>query len=196
MSKELENLLRIVALIMVFGLIFFITFGRIRKLEKELDKYKNAPADTVTIVKYDTIKIDSPVPVYKYIKKNEYITITDSLVVVDTVTKFIQLPREYMVYKDTNYRAVVSGVDPRLDSIEVYKTTITNNITKYVPRKVKTFGTFVEGGVSVNARDNKEMMWSAGAGVIVKQKVGAALEWQHNMQTKQDFIGGRLIIQF
>ena len=196
MSKETENLLRTVALIMVFGLIFFITFGRIRKLERELDKYKNAPADTVTIVKHDTIKIDSPVPVYKYIKKNEYITITDSLVVVDTVTKFIQLPREYMVYKDTNYRAVVSGVDPRLDSIEVYKTTITNNITKYVPRKVKTFGTFVEGGVSVNARDNKEMMWSAGAGVMVKQKVGAALEWQHNMHTKQDFIGGRLIIQF
>lgn len=212
MRKELEDMLRIFALIAVFVCIIGVALSRIHNLEKELDKYKNAPADTVTNVKVDTLLIDNPQLIAQYESDKEKVAIEvrrlkkqlaaalnvpiDTMEIHDTTTQLVYLPREYMVYKDTNYRAVVSGVDPRLDSIEVYKTTITNNITKYVPRKVKTFGTFVEGGVSVNARDNKEMMWSAGAGVIVKQKVGAALEWQHNMQTKQDFIGGRLIIQF
>lgn len=212
MSKETEDLLKMFALIAVFLFIMGVALFRIRGLEKELDAYKNAPADTSSSKKIDTMYIDNPQLIAKYESDKEKVAIemrrlkkqlaaalnvpADTLEIHDTTTQLVYLPREYMVYKDSNYRAVVSGVDPRLDSIEVYKTTITNNITKYVPRKVKTFGTFVEGGVSVNARDNKEMMWSAGAGVIVKQKVGAALEWQHNIQTKQDFIGGRLIIQF
>lgn len=212
MSKETEDLLKMFALIAMFLFIMGVALFRIRGLEKELDVYKNAPADTSSTKKIDTMYIDNPQLIAKYESDKEKVAIemrrlkkqlaaalnvpADTLEIHDTTTQLVYLPREYMVYKDSNYRAVVSGVDPRLDSIEVYKTTITNNITKYVPRKVKTFGTFVEGGVSVNARDNKEMMWSAGAGVMVKQKVGAALEWQHNMQTKQDFIGGRLIIQF
>ncbi len=211
MSKESEDLLRMLGLIAVFALIMCIALHRIRGLEKELETYKNAPADTVTIVEVDTLLIDNPQLIAKYESDKEKVAIemrrlkkqlaaalnvpADTLEIHDTTTQLVYLPREYAVFKkDSIYRAVVSGVDPRLDTIEVYPKTVTNNITKYVPRKVKTFGTFVEGGVSVNARDNKEMMLSAGAGVMVKQKVGAALEWQHNMQTKQDFIGGKIII--
>lgn len=133
------------------------------RLRKELDAYKNAPADTVTVVKHDTIKIDSPVPVYKYIKEKEYVTITDSLLVHDTVTHIIELPREYLVYKDSTYRAVVSGVQPRLDSIEVYRKNITETVTKYVEVKRKTkWGLGVQAGYGYNGKNLRPYI---GAGV-------------------------------
>lgn len=163
MSKETENILRIIALIMVFGLIFILTFSRISKLERELDKYKNAPADTVTIVKVDTLLIAEPKIEYRYVKEKEYVEIADTTVIYDTVTKLIQLPREYLVYKDTTYRAVVSGVQPRLDSIEIYRPTITNTITKYVEVKKKTkWGIGVQAGYGYNG---KKFSPYAGVGV-------------------------------
>ena len=195
MSKELENVLRFAALIAVFLLIMAVALGRIRKLEKELELYKNAPADTVYVIKTDTTLIAEPKIEYRYIKEKEYITITDSLIVVDTIMKFIQLPREYLVYKDTNYRAVVSGVQPRLDTIETYQKTVTQTITKYVPQKPKTFAPFLEGGVSVNAKDNKEVMGEAGAGVWVKGKFGVAAEWKRNFQTKENYVGGKVFVR-
>lgn len=152
----------------LLALVILLLVANNHRLRKELDAYKNAPADTVTVVKHDTIKIDSPVPVYKYIKEKEYITITDSSIVVDTVIrdtviKFIQLPREYLVYKDTNYRAVVSGVQPRLDSIEIYRPTITNTITKYVEVKKKTrWGLGVQAGYGYNGKNLRPYI---GAGV-------------------------------
>lgn len=151
MSKELEDLLCVFGLIAVSLFIIGVALWRIRGLEKELDAYRNAPADTITVIRHDTIKIDSPVPVVKYIKEKEYVKITDSLLVHDTVTHIVELPREYLVYKDTSYRAVVSGVQPRLDSIEIYRPTITNTITKYVEVKKKTrWGIGVQAGYGWN----------------------------------------------
>lgn len=163
MSKETEDLLRIFALIAVFVCIIGVALSRIRHLEKELETYKNAPADTVTVIRHDTIKIDSPVPVYKYIKEKEVVTITDSLLIYDTVTKVVELPREYLVYKDSTYRAVVSGVQPRLDSMEVYRQNSTYYITKYVERKKKTkWGIGVQAGYGYNG---KKFSPYAGVGV-------------------------------
>lgn len=161
MSKETENILRFAGLILVFLLIMGVALGRIRKLEKELEQYKNAPADTVTVIRHDTIKVDSPVPVYKYIKYNDTVTICHEL--RDTVKELVFLPREYMVYKDSTYRAVVSGVDPRLDSIEIYRPTITNTITKYVEVKKKPrWSIGLQAGYGYNGKDFKPYI---GAGV-------------------------------
>lgn len=151
MNKTTEKALAVGGVLLLFLVILLVAFGRIRRLEKELDRYRNAPADTVTVIKHDTIKIDNPVPVYKYIKEKEYVKITDSLLVHDTVTHFVELPREYLVYKDTSYRAVVSGVQPRLDSIEIYQTSTTSTITKFVEVKKKTrWGIGVQAGYGWN----------------------------------------------
>ena len=140
------------------------------KLSKELDKYKNAPADTVTVVMHDTVKIAEPVPVYKYIKVKEYVAIHDTLQIIgtDTLIKIIELPREYLVYKDTSYRAVVSGVQPRLDSIEIYQKTITNTITKTVEiKKRPVFSISVGPGVSWDGKKVKPSL-QATAGFVIK----------------------------
>lgn len=163
MNKESERILSVASILLLFTLLLLVAHGRIHKLEKELDAYRNAPADTVTVIKHDTIKVDSPVPVYKYIKEKEYVKITDSLFVHDTVTHIIELPREYLVYKDTSYRAVVSGVQPRLDSIEVYRKNITETVTKYVEVKRKTkWGLGVQAGYGYNGKNLRPYI---GAGV-------------------------------
>lgn len=163
MSKETEDLLRIFALIAVFVCIIGVALSRIRHLEKELDTYKNAPADTVTVVKVDTLLIAEPKIEYRYVKEKEYVEIADTTVIYDTVTKLIQLPREYLVYKDTTYRAVVSGVQPRLDSIEIYRKNFTTTVTKYVEvKKLSRWGLGLQAGYGF---DGKKLRPYVGAGV-------------------------------
>lgn len=172
MSKESENLLRILALLAVFFLIMCVALHRIRGLEAELDKYKNAPADTSKTTKIDTLYCPSPEQIAEYESEKEKVAIEvrklkkqlaqalnlppDTAFVHDTTTEFVYLPREYKVYADSTYRAVVSGVEPRLDSIAVYRPTITTTITKYVEVKKKTkFGIGVQTGYGYNGKDFK-----------------------------------------
>lgn len=151
MNKETEDFLKFVALVAIFLLIMLAALGRIRKLEKHIEELENAPTDTVTIIRVDTLRIAEPVPVYKYIKFNDTVTICHEL--RDTVKELVFLPREYMVYKDTNYRAVVSGVQPRLDSLELYPKTTVQTVTKYVLRTdAKRWGLGVNVGAGWNGQ--------------------------------------------
>lgn len=168
MNKESERLLGVASILLLFTLLLLVAHGRIHRLEGELEAYRNAPADTVTVIKHDTIKIAEPVPVYKYIKEKEYITITDSLLIHDTVAHIIELPREYLVYKDTSYRAVVSGIQPKLDSIEVYQNTVTNIITQTVEVKKKPKISITAGpGVSWDGKNFKPSLQIT-AGLVIK----------------------------
>ena len=74
------------------------------------------------IEKVDTTYIYYPIEIERRIVKKDTIKIAviDTLVLRDT----LYLPREQKVYADSSYRAVVSGVSPRLDSIFVYPKTI------------------------------------------------------------------------
>lgn len=99
------------------------------------------------IVKVDTTYIYYPIEIERRIVKKDTIKIAviDTLVVRDT----LYLPREQKVYADSSYRAVVSGVSPRLDSIFVYPKTIyeTRFATQNEWRRI-TFGLQVGvGGV-------------------------------------------------
>lgn len=77
-----------------------------------------------TIVQYDTLKVTEPVYITKYVKDSIKVVIKDTIRVHDTA--YMYLPREYRVYKDSMYRAVVSGYEPRLDTIEIYNKTVTH----------------------------------------------------------------------
>lgn len=86
--------------------------------------------DTITIIKRDTITITKPVIKTKYIAK----VITDTLYTRDSIKVEVNIPIETKVYKDSTYRAVVSGYCVLLDSLEIYPshttTIITNNNLK------------------------------------------------------------------
>lgn len=91
-----------------------------------------------TIVKVDTLLVSSPMAVF-FRFTGETIRIGDTIV-----------NREQAVYKDSFYRAVVSGYKPRLDSMEVYPRTVTREITNdvyhtIVPKK-KRWGIGLQAG--------------------------------------------------
>ena len=101
----------------------------------------------------------------------EVITITDTLVLTDTIIKFqpkpykvtiidtIYLPqqpqqpqqdtliRKEVTYKDSTYMAVVGGIEPYLKSIEIYpKTIYVNNNTTTTIKVRSRFGLGVQAG--------------------------------------------------
>ena len=104
----------------------------------------------------------------------EVITITDTLVLTDTIIKFqpkpykvtiidtIYLPqqpqqpqqpqidtliRQEITYKDSTYTAVVGGIEPYLKSIEIYpKTIYVNNNTTTTVKVRSRFGLGVQAG--------------------------------------------------
>ena len=105
----------------------------------------------------------------------EVITITDTLVLTDTIIKFkprpykvtiidtIYLPqqpqtpqidtliRQEVTYKDSTYTAVVGGIEPYLKSIEIYpKTIYVNNNTTTTIKIRSRFGLGVQAGYGLS----------------------------------------------
>ena len=87
--------------------------------------------DSITIVDTvrDTITITKPKVVYTHIFRTD----TVCLATVDTITKadsiFVSVPIDRMVYTDdSTYTAIVSGYRASLDSISVYRRTVTKEI--------------------------------------------------------------------
>ena len=104
----------------------------------------------------------------------EVITITDTLVLTDTIIKFKPKPykvtiidtiylsqqtqqpqqpqydtliRQEVIYKDSTYMAVVGGIEPYLKSIEIYpKTIYVNNNTTTTIKVRSRFGLGVQAG--------------------------------------------------
>jgi hypothetical protein len=110
-------------------------------------------ATTIMTVKRDTVLIAGPIAVSHSIDTINKVKIVyrekkDTLKTCDTIEKIIYLPREKLVYKDSTYRAVVSGVQPSLDSITVYKSTVYKTITNTVIKRNK-FGLGVQAGYGV-----------------------------------------------
>ena len=97
--------------------------------------------DTVT----DTIRSIRPVPVKTVIARHD----TLRLPVIETRTDsvLVSLPVERKTYTDdSTYTAVVSGINPSLDSIEVYRRSVyeTRTITHYTKPSRISFG--LQGG--------------------------------------------------
>lgn len=211
MSKELEDLLRVFGLIAVFSLILIIALFRIRGLEKQIEAYEKAPADTVTIIETDTLLYDNPQLIERYESERERVGIEvkklrkqlaealnispDTLEIHDTTTQLVYLPREYMVYRDSTYRAVVSGVDPRLDTIEVYQKTKTNTITKYVTKPAPLLKGYGGMGAAKEIGGN-DVLGRVVLGAEIKGKVSVQADYQRSFKGKKDYVGGTVILNF
>lgn len=109
---------------------------------------RDMPADTVKT--YKAIKADIPDPVT--ITKTEYIfvPINDTVRVKDTL--YLYLPRESKTYQTKDYRAVVSGYKPSLDSLtlRIPTTTITKTLTTCV-NPYSRWGLSLSVGASLSA---------------------------------------------
>lgn len=71
------------------------------------------------IYKTDTLTVERPKPYEVRIVDTMYVPVRDTIVKYNTT--YTPLPREQKVYADSTYRAVISGFDPSLDSMTVYR---------------------------------------------------------------------------
>ncbi len=98
---------------------------------------------TDTIISHDTLFIRIPQPTESYIVRHTTakLPISDSLFteqqfsVNDTFTPdsaTVRIPIKTKVYSDSTFRAVISGYEPRLDSLTIYPET---KIVRFKPKK-------------------------------------------------------------
>ena len=91
-----------------------------------------------TITRTDTLLVRVP----EYVERPAVRTVT----VRDTVT----LPAVTRVYEDTTFRAVVSGIDPRLDSLTLYPQVRT--VTRTLSTPPRRWGLGITAGLAVTPR--------------------------------------------
>ena len=121
------------------------------------------PKEIQVVVKRDTLRLN---PVLKEIHKVTHDTI--KIVMNDTIVRrdTIYLEREQRVYEDEEYKAFVSGFQPRLDSIYVYPKTIYE--TKVSTRKEWrrfTYGVQVGMGVVMPFNSSPSFGGYVGVGI-------------------------------
>ena len=143
MNKFLLPLLVGIALVASSLVFYFIGKG---------NGYQSGYADALssfksdTVVVRDTIVYDHPVEVIKWKEKEKtvYVAVRDTVVRNDTA--YVVLPREHKVYEDSSYKAEISGIEPRLEWIQVNQRTVT--ITNTIQDKRRwTFGVTAGPGV-------------------------------------------------
>ena len=109
-------------------------------------KLEDLTPEVIQVIKRDTLRLNSPIlrEIHKVTHDTIKIVMNDTIVRRDT----IYLEREQRIYEDEDYKAFVSGFQPRLDSIYVYPKTIYE--TKVSTRKEwRQFTYGVQVGVGV-----------------------------------------------
>ena len=115
-----------------------------------LGHFSHVKEKVVEVIKTDTIRVETPVFIERHTVDTMVVSVTEFQVVHDTA--FVQLPREQVEYRDTSYRAVVSGFRPRLEELEIYQrekvVTIQTEKVVRVP-DAKRWGVGVQAGYGI-----------------------------------------------
>ena len=74
----------------------------------------------------------------------------DYIVVHDTA--FVNLPREEVIYRDSSYRAIISGFLPRLEELEIYQKEKIVTIQTERVIKPSPWALSIQGGYGVSAK--------------------------------------------
>ena len=139
MSENWVKFLQVLAALFVASIFVWWCDLRVRPRQPE----------TVVIERIDTLVVRDTITAYKPVPFNVY--------VVDTVwyevpvyggrdTVYLPLPMEVKEYRDSSYRAVVSGIRPSLDTIDVYQRTVTISKTETVVLEPSPWSIGIQAG--------------------------------------------------
>ena len=123
-----------------------------------------------TLIVRDTVTVECPVPILTTITDTLRIAYPDIITIRDTV--FVHLPVETKVYRSPDYRAIVSGVRPSLDTIEIYQKKLIVSNPPVIP--------------PLNETQQKHHHWS------IALQVGYGLTIHENRITSLPYIGAGL----
>ena len=142
-------------LIFLAGLLFALCCYFSFSVGQSHPKIETIKIERDTIFVRDTITIKEPVEKIKWKDKLVYVPVVDTLTIYQNDTVYLALQKEKVEYKGEDYRAVVSGVFPKLEEISVYpKTTyITEKQTELV-KKHWNFNITAGPGVFYNGKIN------------------------------------------
>lgn len=103
-----------------------------------------------TVYQNCTTRVETPVFYETRITDTMVVTVTEFQVAHDTA--FVSLPREEVEYRDSSYRAVVSGFRPRLEELDIYQkekiVTIQTEKVVTVPER-RRWGVGVQAGYGI-----------------------------------------------
>lgn len=116
----------------------------------------------------DTLRVLEPVETVRWKTREVLVQVRDTLRLRDTL--MMALPEERATYQGEDYRAVVSGIRPRLEEIDVFPKTVTITQSVEVPgpqrwRRVG-FGIAAGPGVFWDGSDVKP-----GAGIVAGVRI-------------------------
>lgn len=123
-----------------------------------------------TLIIRDTIRLEKPVFVTKYVDRAELVPVTDTIRLKDTL--YVAQEREVKGYEGEDYKAQVSGIRPALDWVEVFPK------TKYIkevmevpgPQRWKRIGWGVSAGPGVFWQPGMDNV-APGVGIVVGLRV-------------------------
>ena len=128
--------------------------------------------DTLVVVRHDTITVQNPVYLTKYIDRVELVPVADTVRLHDTL--YVAQEREVLEYAGEDYHATVSGIRPSLDEISVFPKTVTQTITQTVqvpgPQKWRRIGWGVAAGPGVFWQPGMDNV-TPGVGILVGLRV-------------------------
>ena len=101
----------------------------------------------VQVTKRDTIRLEKPIYLNRVVKEFVLVPARDTVRVSDTL--MIALPREVKTYGDSTYSATISGIEPRLEDIEIYRKLETQIVTVTQVQKPPRWGFGVVAGPGV-----------------------------------------------
>lgn len=118
-------------------------FGRVSHSEGANEGVKTKVAQVIR----DTIRLEKPVYLNRVVKEFVLVPARDTVRVSDTL--MIAMPREVKTYGDSTYSATISGIDPRLENIEIYRKLETQIVTVTQVQKPPRWGLGVVAGPGV-----------------------------------------------
>ena len=77
-----------------------------------------------TLIIRDTIIIKEPIEKIRWKDKITYIPVIDTLIICKNDTTYIAMQTEKVEYQEEEYRAIISGINPKLEEIFVYPKTV------------------------------------------------------------------------
>lgn len=143
----MKKVLVIIGVVAVLAATTFIGF-KIGQRNPLISPTTDFLRDTLIIYQTDTVRVSTPLILTEKVTDTIRVPVTDTVTMRDTL--YLNLPRTEKVYASEDYRAVVSGYQPSLDTIDIYKRTEIVTITQ--TPKPKRWGVGVQAGVGLNTQ--------------------------------------------
>ena len=150
MNDRLKNLWEWAGIVLMFAVAFFLG----RSMPNESERYRTV-RDTITV--RDTVRDSIPQPFAVRIDHYDtlYIPIYIDTTTVDSILVPVSIPIERKEYVTKDYRAVISGYKPRLETMDVFRQTQTVTVRE----KPKRWGIGPQAGMGCPGG------WYVGVGV-------------------------------